>query len=239
MLSAINTTAQKTTSFWELADMTKINEHYKIDKNLQYLKFAPLTVLKKIFIQYRFFTQYYITDLAILVSKLPAGELRSILADILHEELGNGKHQDAHPELYDKFLLSIGITKEEMAEADKYCLMNLQNIQDSLLQKSWAYGIGLRGMGGECLCQIYLSTMHDYFSKNLAIIAMENQIDWQFWDIHIGEVDLHHQHIVREAINELVVTNPSTSDELLNGYMESKNSWDHFWQHIFKAAKES
>src|SRR3990167_2261142 len=82
--------------FWELADITKATEKYKVDKNLQYLAIAPLPILKKIFIQYRFFTHYYIADLAILISKLPFGELKSILSDILFEELGNGKAADAH-----------------------------------------------------------------------------------------------------------------------------------------------
>ena len=60
-------------SFWQLADFTKTNERYRIDKNLQSLKFARLSTLKKIFVQYRFFTHYYILDLAILISKLPFG----------------------------------------------------------------------------------------------------------------------------------------------------------------------
>lgn len=57
--------------FWQLADTKRVHEKYKIDTNLQYLKFAPIEVLKNIFLQYRFFTHYYITDLAILLSKIP------------------------------------------------------------------------------------------------------------------------------------------------------------------------
>lgn len=225
-------------SFWQMADMTKASEKYKIDKNLQYLKFAPLATLKKIFIQYRYFTHYYITDLAILISKLPFGQLRSILADILHDELGLGDPLDAHPHLYDEFLTSIGVTQTEMNVAEAACLQNLKQIQDSLLKKSWAYAIGLRGMGGECLCQIYLSTMHEYFSQNLAIIAIQDQIAWKFWDIHIGEVDLHHQQIVRAAIDDLIVEQPETIKELIGGYQESKLAWDHYWEHIFRAARQ-
>lgn len=228
-----------TASFWELADMTKAGERYKIDKNLQYLKIAPLEVLLKVFVQYRFFTHYYITDMAILISKLPAGELRSILADILREELGNGKAEDAHPELYDAFLRSMGIPDAVLAQADTYCLQNLEGIQQSLHNKSWAYGVGLRGMGGECLCQIYLATMHHYFSENLAVIAMHDRIDWRFWDIHIGEVDLHHQIIVRGAINQLIEQQPELANDLIDGYLESKQAWDDFWQRIFQVARQS
>ncbi len=226
-------------SFWKIADQTKMMEIYRIDKNLQYLKIAPLEMLKKIFVQYRFFTHYYITDLALLISKLPDGELRSILADILNEELGSGNSLRAHPYLYDSFLRSLGITQSELEKADEHCLQNLKQIQTSLLNQSWAYGIGLRGMGGECLCQIYLSTMHEFFSKNPAIVDIQNQIDWKFWEIHIGEVDLHHQEIVRKAINTLFVSQPETSVDLLQGYLESKTSWDLYWAHIFKAAQNA
>lgn len=224
-------------AFWDLADITKASERYKIDAHLQYLKIAPLPILKKIFLQYRFFTHYYITDLAILISKLPFGELRSILADILSEELGEGNAKDSHPQLYDDFLLSIGIPAQSLPNADIYCLQNLEAIQSSLIRKSWAYGVGLRGMGGECLCQIYLSTMHEFFSNNPAIKRLQNKIAWKFWDIHIGEVDLHHQKIVREAINSLITDQPETMQDLLYGYLESKNAWDKFWQQIFKVAQ--
>lgn len=224
-------------SFWELADMTKASEKYKIDKNLQYLKFASLDILKKIFVQYRFFTHYYITDLAILISKLPFGEIRTILGEILYEELGNGRADDAHPTLYDEFLLSIGIPKADLDKANQNCIENLKTIQASLIQNPWAYGIGLRGMGGECLCQIYLATMHEYFSKNPVIVSIKDQVAWKFWDIHIGEIDLHHQKIIRSAINNLVMKQPETTKHLVNGYLESKYAWDSYWEQIFRAAR--
>jgi hypothetical protein len=225
-----------TESFWELTNITKIKESYKIDTNLKYLKFAPMDVLRRIFVQYRFFTRYYITDLAILISKLPFGKLKSILSEILYEELGNGNEQDAHPQLYDDFLESIGISKASLNKEDQDCLQNLQAIQLSLLNKSWAYGVGLRGMGGECLCQVYLATMHEYFSQNVAIIAMHDVVAWKFWDIHIGEIDLRHQQIMHDAINELIITQPEVINDLVNGYLESKEAWDRYWKKIFRAA---
>lgn len=239
MNTAALTTFSEEESFWALADITKANEKYKIDKNLQYLKVAPLDILKKIFIQYRFFTHYYITDLAILISKLPFGELSTILSEILYEELGNGLAEDAHPILYDQFLLSMGIAKQNLEHANPYCIENLAAIQSSLIKNTWSYGIGLRGMGGECLCQIYLATMHEYFSKNPAIVAIEHQIAWKFWEIHIGEIDLHHQKIIRDAINHLVIKHPETKTPLINGYLESQQAWDKYWEQIFRAARNN
>lgn len=225
-------------SFWELTGITKLSENYKVDQDLRSLEYMSLDQLRKVFVQYRFFTQYYIADLALLIGKMPFGKLRSILSEILYEELGNGNSAHAHPELYDQFLRSIGISDNLLEKADIKCIKNLEDIQKSLLDHSWAFGVGLRGMGGECLCQIYLSTMHHYFSKNSAILEMKDQVAWKFWDIHIGEVDLHHQTIVREAINEMVISNPTLISELTKGYLESKQAWDQFWKQIFKSVWE-
>lgn len=198
----------------------------------------PLETLKKVLIQYRFFTHYYIADLAILISKLPFGPLRSIMADILNEELGESNANDSHPALYDDFLLSIGVSPQELEMADSYCIFNLGEIQQSLQDNSWAYAVGLRGMGGECLCQIYLSTLYEYLSQNPAIIEMKDSIAWKFWEIHIGEVDQHHQRIVRAAIDDVLKSEPYLADELIQGYKESQGAWDRFWQQIFNAARK-
>lgn len=224
------------TLFWQLADYTKTNEKYRIDKNLQSLQFASLDTLKKIFLQYRFFTHYYILDLTILISKLPFGRLKTILAEILSEELGDGNFQHAHPVLYDDFLKSIGVPAADLNQSDPDCYQYLTSIHQSLVKQPWGYGVGLRGMGGECLCQIYLSTMYEYFSKNPAIIAIKDEIPWIFWEIHIGEEDLRHQEMMRDAIDELMLQQPEIIPYLTSGYLESKSAWDAFWKEIFKKA---
>jgi hypothetical protein len=237
MIKLASNTVNSREAFWELTDSTKMGEKFRIDQNLRSLQHMPLEMLQNVLIQYRFFTHYYIEDLALLISKLPFGKLRSILADILNEEMGEGDPDDSHPALYDQFLLSIGVSKEALEIADTYCIRNLHQVQQSLLEQSWSYGVGLRGMGGECLCQIYLSTVHEYFSRNSAIIAMQDSIAWKFWDIHTGEVDLHHQTIVRAAIDDLIVSEPEVINDLFEGYRESRGAWDRFWLQIFEAAR--
>lgn len=228
-----------TKAFWQMAAMTQGAEKYKIDKNLRYLKLAPMEILHKIFVQYRYFTHYYIADLSLLISKLPFGKLKSILAEILFEELGNGKAELAHPMLYDNFLTSIGVPANLLEKSDPYCIQNLNTIQQSLIDSSWAYGVGLRGMGGECLCHIYLTTLYEFFSENPTVKAIKHDVDWRFWDIHIGEVDIHHQEILRDAINEMITNQPELGKDLINGYVESKTAWDNYWKQIFKAANSN
>ena len=78
-------------------------------------------------------------------------------------------------------------------------------------------------MGGECLCQIYLSTMHEYFSKNPEIEKIKQNLEWEFWNIHIGEIDLHHQTIVKNAISEIILEYPFQSQKALQYFNEHHN----------------
>jgi hypothetical protein len=224
-------------AFWKMADSTRMLAEYSVDQDLRYLRVAPLDVLQKIFVQYRFFTLYYITDLALLVSRLPFGALRSALAEFLNDELGNGDPSQAHPRLYDDFLLSLGIHERALRASNAKNIAILEGVQRSLQTRSWAYGIGLRGMGGECLCQLYLASMQENFMQNPFIRERRNGLAWKFWDIHTGDVDIHHRERTRDAINELLVTERDTIVDLASGYAEAKGAWDRFWKNIYQAAR--
>jgi hypothetical protein len=220
-------------SFWSIADTEKMAAEYQVDENLRFLQTASIETLRRIFVQYRFFTIYYISDLALLVAKLPFGTLRSSLAEFLNDELGNGNQSGAHPRLYDDFLRSLGVGEEALTAANPACIATLEGVSRSLSERSWAYGVGLRGMGGECLCQIYLSSMYDNFMQNPAIQRIKDQLAWKFWEIHIGDVDIHHRERTRDAINQLITSSPDLISDLAAGYLESKGAWDAFWKRIY------
>ena len=177
-------------TFWQIADDERMAAEYRVDANLKFLETATIDTLRRIFVQYRFFTIYYISDLALLVAKLPFGTLRSSLAEFLNDELGSGSSERAHPRLYDDFLLSLGVSPEALETSNPYCLETLEGVRASLLTRSWAYGVGLRGMGGECLCQLYLSSMYEHFIENPEIRSRGGELKWEFWDIHIGNINI-------------------------------------------------
>lgn len=221
--------------FWRMADTTRTQTEYLADSKLQYLEHAPLDVLKRIFVQYRYFTIYYISDLALLVYRLPFGKLRSLLADFLNDELGNGNHEQAHQRIYDDFLISIGIPRNELElQANQTNLQLLGEIRELVLQRSAWYAVGLRGMGGECLCQVYLAAMYAHFIKNPAIQEMKDCLDWKFWEIHTGEIDIEHRELLRAALMEAVDMEPEVLDDLVGGYRKSKDVFDTFWDNIFR-----
>jgi hypothetical protein len=220
--------------FWRLADTARTETEYVADAKLKQLAEVPLPILRRIFVQYRYFTIFYITDLALLVARLPFGKLRSLLADFLNDELGNGDDSGAHERLYDDFLLSIGLNSADLErDPNRSNLVLLSDLQKRVETRPLAYAIGLRGMGGECLCQVYLSAMHSHFTKNAAIRAMHSNLAWKFWDIHTGDVDIAHREKLKAAIQTFVTDTPSHLPDLVAGYKDAKQIFDDFWENIY------
>jgi len=228
-------------NFWQIADELQDNTLRKASELFAFVKNADIHSLRAILIQYRFFTIYYISDLALLIAKLADGKIRSFLADILSDELGRGDPSKAHPNLYDTFLVSVGVEKAQLNDvAMKKNIELLDDVRNLLVNNSGEFGIGLRGMGGECVCQVYLSLLHEYLILNPYIQRNKSQIHWAFWDLHVGEHDIEHRMETRRLIHsEIVAKDDSSVDQLGLAYKESMRSWEQFWNNIFSAAVQT
>lgn len=239
--------------FWQVADDLQDQTLAHAEDLFSFIETADPEHLVPILIQYRFFTIYYIPDLAILIARLRDGKLRTFLADILSDELGYGDALKAHPRLYDDFLHTVGVNG---AELDSLALRaNIELLDEARRDlmdpaKSSTYGIGLRGMGGECVCQIYLARLHEHLIKNPWIQQNRETIDWKFWDLHVGEHDIEHRLETRRLINDEIVAHSASGNgasrpdagglgDLGRGYYDSMVSWSTFWNNIFAAAKSA
>lgn len=234
MMTSVRSGQELMHEFWTLADTARTETEYLADAKLQQLANASLPTLQRIFVQYRYFTIFYITDLALLVARLPFGRLRSLLADFLNDELGNGDNQGAHERLYDDFLLSIGLRSDQLElSPNRSNLTLLNDLQNRVKTSPLAYAVGLRGMGGECLCQVYLSAMHSHFKCNTEIRSRQSGLAWKFWDIHTGEVDIAHREKLKAAIHTFVTEEPAHLADLVQGYKDAKHIFDSFWDNIY------
>ena len=158
-----------------------------------------------------------------------------MVAEIAAEELGETPDK-THLQLWDNFLISIGVDKKKLEQSSHpENIALLEELSDLMMAESYMYGIGLRGMGGECLCQVYLTAAHKHLVQNPYIQANKDKIDWLFWDIHIGEVDIHHGEMVREAIDKMIVSDPNLIPSLALGYDKGKLVWDKFWENLYRA----
>ena len=220
-------------AFWRFADQAKEATETLAAQRMRTLVDAPVDVLRHVCLQYRFFTLHYIQDLALLLARLPFGGLRSLLAQILSEELGEGDPDKAHPAVYDRFLASIGVPAAQLERCLPDNRATLETLTAEMTRRSAAFGVGLRGMGGECLCQTYLATMHAHLRAHPWVCANEARIDWDFWTIHAGEADIVHAELTRRAIDEYLCEAPDVLPDLAAGYERSIGAWNAFWAAIF------
>jgi len=221
--------------FWEFASAARSSAKHLVDKNVQSLQYASLERLRSVLIQYRWFTSYYSGDLAILIYKLPPSSLRSLLAEFLHEELGMGDPSQTHPAMYDRFLMDLGVAASDLeTTADPNNIALLEAFRHKLLVGDYTYGVGLRGMGAECLCQVYLEAVHHYLNKNEEIEKRRKSLDWTFWDIHASEADQMHGEKTREYIERLAT--PQNISSLAAGYLEAEQMFMQFWDNAYRGA---
>lgn len=221
-------------AFWEFADKAKEATEALAEQRMKALAHLPVEAMRKVCMQYRFFTIDYISDLALLLAKLPFGGLRSLLSQILSEELGEGDADKAHPEIYDRFLTSIGVDAGQLDHRLPRNEAILSGLTDELCLRGPAFGVGLRGMGGECLCQTYLSVMFEHLREHPYIRQHDGDIEWEFWTIHTGEQDIVHGELTRAAIDDYIRQEPEVLPELAQGYERSITAWNQFWQNIFE-----
>lgn len=233
--------------FWTLADTLQDHTVDHAKDMFAFVETASPQRLFSLLVQYRYFTVYYICDIALLIARLQPGRMRSFLADILLDELGGGDHTQAHPQLYDDFLASLGIehsslddtSLDGMALADNIALLDTARAQLIDPDHNTAYGIGLRGMGGECVCQIYLARLYEHLVRNPYIREHSASIDWTFWELHIGEHDIAHRENLRKLISDEVAGMDSGSVAALEaGFRDSMAAWSAFWQNIHNEANK-
>ena len=227
--------------FWRNAEISRLETRFRLAKEMSLISRLDIDALRKILFQYRFFTSLFATDIAVLITRCqPGTKLRSLLAELLNEELGEGDPNKAHAQLFDRFLLSLGCfpagtpTNQLDARIHPEVAEILNLLARQTQESSEFYAIGLRGMGGECVCGVYFGVMFDHLKAHPYIVANDQDITWEFWDIHAGHADLEHNHMVRAAVAELLTDECEENvDQLAAGFQQGTALWDLFWRSIF------
>jgi len=228
-------------AFWARAAISKLEAKFELAREMDVLPHLPIEALRAIVLQYRYFTQAFITDLAILVSRCPEGRLRSLLGQLVNEELGEGDPEEAHARLYDRFLESIGAIEPGTPAGQLRGAVHptvrdlLSELRDRTALRSPLYAIGMRGLGGECVCGVYFSVMHTHLRQHPFIVEHDSKIAWKFWDIHAGHADAEHNTLVRGAVAELLAGEQDDAvDEIARGYDYGTAMWDAFWTALYR-----
>lgn len=151
--------------------------------------------------------------------------MKSLLEEIYLEEIGEHNLEKSHFYLYNSFLKSLGVSNFSIPIVPDLS-NNLSQYDKAIQSNSINYAIGLGGMCTECICQIYLNELNRRLRANLAIRKIQSQIDWEFMDLHVGDVDISHRIIIRKVITQFLVDQGDSSlYELSEGYKFSLSFW--------------
>src|SRR6185436_14284910 len=69
-------------AFWARAALSKLEAKFAVAKEMDALPRLSIQALRAIALQYRYFTQAFVTDLALLVARCPEGGLRSLIGQL-------------------------------------------------------------------------------------------------------------------------------------------------------------
>lgn len=226
--------------FWEAAAIAKLEARFAVAREMDALPRLSIRALREVTLQYRYFTQAFVTDIAVLVARCPESRLRSLLGQLLDEELGEGDPESSHLRLYDRFLETLGSIEAGASSAALAARVHpkvrvlLRDLSDRTVHGSPTYAIGMRGLGGECVCGVYFGVMHGHLRTHPYVVANESAIDWRFWDIHAGHADVEHNVKVREAVAELLRDQPDAVADLAAGFEHGTAAWDEFWRIVYQ-----
>lgn len=224
-------------AFWAHAELGVLKAKFAVAREMAILPRLPIQALRAIALQYRYFTQAFVTDLARLIVRCPESRLRSLLGQLVDEELGEGDPELAHLRLYDRFLASIGAIDDHEPLATRIhprVRELIGALSERTQQRSLYYAIGMRGLGGECVCGVYFSVMNVHLRQHPFVVEHAQRIDWRFWDIHAGDADEQHNQLVRAAVAEILLD--GTSDaiaEVSAGFAYGTQVWDEFWSTLY------
>lgn len=215
-------------NFWRIIDEDKMMKDLSNDEKINTFKHLDLETLGQILHQYRFIVDSHANHLAILISLMTQSPLKSFFGEILYEETGNGKFEKSHLKLFDNFLQSLPYYNFKQ-QIDPRIEKLLEDYHSHLFHNSINYGIGLGGLGTECICQMYLTALFKQLKQNPKIKAIDNEIDWEFWLIHVGDVDINHRIKMRQMISKFVDNKENDSQDILQGYFKSVKFWDELF----------
>ncbi len=225
--------------FWDQTDEATVAEEIYAQDSLRRLADCCKEEMLLLFRHYRLFTIRHIDDLCWVLARLPFSEFKAFVSKVLFEEFGMETEQgylNNHVHLLDAFMVSLG-ADQSFCEDPELELKSNMDLLDELTcrvkENSIAYAIGLRGMGTECLCRVYLTTIFNITEKNPYFIKNKPHLDLRFEQLHLGSVEAEHRIQMRERIADIIRKEPSLLPELKAGYEYARCSFHKFFENIY------
>ncbi len=222
---------------WDLVEQEKKNAKTVAIQSLECIESLSGEDLGNVFIHYEHFLSSYPKNLAFLISNLPSGLLQTSLSSILSDELGNGNLKNNHRNLLKDFTKNfIGENYQaffEKASSPSSLGVSLSTfLENQTRTRTTSFGVGMIGMGGECVCELYLGQFYQQFTRNLAFIDKKPVVDMKFWEIHLNKEEAEHEDIVVRGVNDYLSNNPQYISEVAQGFLCNAMVWKDFWMKL-------
>jgi hypothetical protein len=231
-------------AFWRETEDLAVKEEILAQDSLQRLANCSLDEMILLFRHYRLFTIRHIDDLSVVLGRLPFGKLKAFFSKVLYEEFGMETAEgfdNNHVNLLDSFIVSLGSTYSYCQDPTVELSSNvelLDNITERVQNAPLPFAIGLRGMGTECLCQVYLTAIFDLVEKNPNFKKHQDVLDLRFESLHRGEVEKLHRIHMRQRIADLINNDPEQLPILMAGYEMARESFHDFFANIYQHIDE-
>lgn len=222
------------TEFWEWVEATKKEAEVNMPKKFEWLSHASEAGIQRAITQFYPFIWHYTYDLSEIVGRLPHSPLRTLVAQILSEELGDGNYAFCHLEMWRSFIYSMGVNKDVDVDSliDPKVLKIISEQSNIIRNVNVDEALGLRGIIGECVCETYLKALHTNIIKNPAWHKYGNKIDNTFWDIHLNGGDEHHNQLIIQGVSNYVAGDESKLKDIEKGYIAAMDIWQRYWDTI-------
>jgi pyrroloquinoline quinone (PQQ) biosynthesis protein C len=181
--------------------------------------------------QYHYFCKQFVKVLEGLLSRTPVDELemRVQLVKTLHSELGNGRSEQAHIRLLERFAAAAGLN-----ETDLQRISPLPEVAEYLavLRRLFIEDDYLAALGAELAVEVTAAAEFRYFYPGLLRYDQFSAEDLVFFELHLEAEDDHGLWLA-DAVRK---TAQSSADlnRVATGARTAVEAWQSFWEGVYR-----
>jgi pyrroloquinoline-quinone synthase len=181
--------------------------------------------------QYHYFCKHFVKQLEGLLYSTPVEEveMRVELAKTLHSELGDGRPEQAHIRLLERFAGALGLGRAALdrtvpiAEVTEYLLV---------LHRLFIESDYLTALGAELAVEVTAAAEFRYFYPGLAKYKEFRARDLAFFKLHLEAEECHGDWLT-EAVRRTARTEADL-DRVAAGARTTADAWHAFWQGMYR-----
>ena len=181
--------------------------------------------------QYHYFCKHFVKVLEGLLYKTPvdALEMRVELAKTLHSELGNGRAEQAHIRLLERFAAAVGLSPDAL---DQTVPVPAVAAYLAVLQRLFIESEYLTALGSEMAVEITAASEFRYFHPGLTKYQTFSAHDLVFFEMHL-EAEECHSAWLTEAVEKTACTQ-ADRERVAAGARTTADAWLVFWQGLYR-----